>query len=73
MKTPNGKARGDPSRPPDGGRNPWKVINPTGIRWANTFQTEAKAWIRIIAAHGMQGVAGAKKLMLDRGWKVVRN
>lgn len=55
------------------GRNPWKVINPSGVRWADSFQTQAKAWVRVVAAHGMQDIHGAKKLLISRGWSVVRN
>lgn len=55
------------------GRRPWKVVNPSGARWSQSFDTPEKAWTRILTAHDMRGLAGARKLLEGRGWKVLPN
>lgn len=55
------------------GRRPWKIVNPSGARWAQSYDTPAKAWMHILSAHGMQALEGAQSMLVKRGWRVEKN
>lgn len=82
MKQTTGQARGSPpprrstrqQKPTSvAGRRPWKIVNPSGARWAMSYDTPEKAWAHLLAAHGMQRLSDARNLLLGRGWRIEPN